>query len=421
MPEAELAQALDTALAARYERVREQTVALCEGLEPEDTVVQTMPDVSPTKWHLAHTTWFFEQFVLSAEPNYRPVHERWNYLFNSYYQSVGPMHERPKRGWLSRPTLAEILDYRAAVDERVVQALALGQAELPLDVVELGLNHEQQHQELILTDIKHVFSRNPLEPCYRQQDLKGVSQATQLRYCEGAAGMVAIGRSGHRFAFDNEGPRHRVWLEPHALASRPVTNAEFQEFVSDGGYREPTLWLSEGWDTVCREGWTRPMYWSPELDSEFTLHGRRALDPHAPVVHVSYFEADAFARWAGARLPTEFEWESAAQKQELETGRVPECHALHPHAQKAVGDGHMPALLYGQVWQWTVSPYVAYPRYRPTAGALGEYNGKFMCGQWVLRGGSCVTPDGHVRSSYRNFFYPADRWQFTGFRLARDL
>lgn len=422
MPESELARAPQTVLSARYERVRERTLALCEGLAPEDTVVQTMPDVSPTKWHLAHTSWFFEQFVLSADPEYRPVHERWQYLFNSYYQSVGPMHERPKRGWLSRPTLAEILDYRAEVDERVLQALATDRTDLPLDILELGLNHEQQHQELILTDIKHVFSRNPLEPGYRHQDLQGLSQSVPLSYCEGTAGIVEIGHSGSGFAFDNEGPRHRVWLEPHALANRPVTNAEFQEFVADGGYRQPTLWLSEGWDTVCREAWSQPMYWSPDLDSEFTLHGRRSLDPHAPVVHVSYFEADAYARWAGARLPTEFEWESAAQQQPTASVQPREQQRLHPQAEaRALTDAKTPELLYGQVWQWTASPYVAYPRYRPTAGALGEYNAKFMCGQWVLRGGSCVTPAGHVRSSYRNFFYPADRWQFTGFRLARDL
>jgi len=409
-----------TALSLRYQQVREQTVGLCKPLAPEDTVVQTMPEVSPSKWHLAHTTWFFEQFVLATEPGYRPVHAGWDYLFNSYYRSLGPMHERPKRGWLSRPTLDQILDYRATVDELMTRALSTRGHDLPLDVVELGLNHEQQHQELILTDIKHVFSMNPLEPVYRPEP-QVLGKPVPLRFLPGAEGLVEIGHAGAAFAFDNEGPRHRVWLEPHEIANRPVSNAEFAELVRDGGYREPTLWLSEGWDTVCRERWTQPMYWSPELDSEFTLAGRRALDPHAPATHLSFFEADAFARWTGARLPSEIEWEALATRYPSEQARYDEAGHLHPRGIEVVAAADTALQLYGEVWQWTGSPYVAYPGYRPSAGALGEYNGKFMCGQWVLRGGSCVTPSGHVRSSYRNFFYPADRWQFSGLRLARDL
>ena len=404
---------------ARYRHVRDATLALCAGLQPEDVVVQSMPDASPAKWHLAHTTWFFEQFLLGREPGYAPLHPQWSYLFNSYYQSVGPMHARTQRGLLSRPTLAEVLDYRARIDERMSALLARDQGDVELAAIfELGLNHEQQHQELLLTDIKHLFSLNPLQPAFRERAAASPGSASvPLRFLRGREGIVQIGHAGEGFAFDNESPRHRVLLHAHALANRAVTNAEYRAFIEDGGYRTPTLWLSEGWDVVRREDWSRPLYWSEDLQGEFTLAGMQPLDPPAPVCHVSFYEADAFARWAGARLPLESEWESAAQGLAIE-GNFGDGGALHP--LPAHGDADVFMQMFGDVWEWTCSPYVAYPGYRPAAGAIGEYNGKFMCGQWVLRGGSCATPDGHVRESYRNFFYPGARWQFSGIRLAKD-
>ncbi len=403
----------------RYRRVRGATVALCSRLRPEDTVAQSMTDASPAKWHLAHTTWFFEQFLLGRDPDYRPLHPQWHYLFNSYYQSVGPMHARPQRGLLTRPTLNEVLEYRQHIDERMSAQLDSGPVDDEfIDLVVLGLNHEQQHQELLLTDIKHLFSINPLEPAY-DPDLpidtgKGVAQG----WIAGAEGIAHIGHAGDGFAFDNETPRHRVLLQAHALARRPVTNAQLLEFIRDGGYRTPTLWMAEGWDLVCTQNWQRPIYWGEDLCTEFTLAGRRAMNPDAPVCHVSFFEADAFARWAGARLPTEAEWESAARGCEI-TGNFVASGRLHPRAPTTATDAS-PVQMYGDVWEWTSSPYVNYPGYRPLPGAIGEYNGKFMCGQWVLRGGSCATPQDHVRITYRNFFYPSARWQFAGIRLARD-
>jgi ergothioneine biosynthesis protein EgtB len=405
--------------AGRYRDVRHATLALCATLQPEDTVVQSMPDASPAKWHLAHTTWFFEQFLLARQPGYTPLHPQWNYLFNSYYQSIGPMHARAARGLLSRPTLAEVLDYRRRVDERMSAWIEHGgHDETFAALLELGLNHEQQHQELLLTDIKHLFSINPLQPAFRgrtgaTRDL----EAPTLRFLRGREGIVRIGHAGEGFAFDNECPRHRALLYAHALANRPVTNAEYRAFIEDGGYRTPTLWLADGWDTVQRERWSRPLYWNEDLQGEFTLAGTQEIDPHAPVCHVSFYEADAFARWAGARLPLESEWESAAQGLPVE-GRFVDHGALHP--RPATGDADSWVQMFGDVWEWTSSPYVAYPGFTPAAGAIGEYNGKFMCGQWVLRGGSCATPPGHVRASYRNFFQPAARWQFSGIRLARD-
>jgi ergothioneine biosynthesis protein EgtB len=405
--------------AGRYRDVRRATLALCATLQPEDTVVQSMPDASPAKWHLAHTTWFFEQFLLARQPGYTPLHPHWNYLFNSYYQSVGPMHARAARGMLSRPTLAEVLDYRARIDERMSAWIERdGHDETFAALLELGLNHEQQHQELLLTDIKHLFSVNPLQPAFRERAVAArVDRTVPLRFLRGREGIAQIGHAGESFAFDNEFPRHRVLLHAHALANRPVTNAEYRAFIEDGGYRTPTLWLSDGWDTVQREHWSRPLYWSEGLDREFTLAGMREIDPHSPVCHVSFYEADAFARWAGARLPLESEWESAAQGLPA-GGRFVDDGALHPGP--ASGDPGSWLQMFGDVWEWTSSPYVAYPGFRPAAGAIGEYNGKFMCGQWVLRGGSCATPPGHVRASYRNFFQPAARWQFSGIRLARD-
>ncbi|WP_063669952.1 ergothioneine biosynthesis protein EgtB [Dyella thiooxydans] len=408
----------DTSLRTRFDRIRQVTVALASPLSPEDMMVQSMPDASPGKWHLAHTTWFFEQFVLSRRPGYVPRHPGWMVLFNSYYQSVGPMHARPRRGLLSRPSLQEVLDYRCYVDEAVGEWLEAGDdPDLPA-LVELGLNHEQQHQELLLTDIKHALWCNPLRPAYRPDGWVARSSPSQpLRFLSGGEGVVEIGHGGTGFAFDNETPRHRALLQPHALANRLVTNAEYLAFVHDGGYLDPGLWLSDGWATVQAEGWQRPLYWQDDLASEFTLGGVQPLDPEAPVCHLSYFEADAFARWAEMRLPTEAEWEAAAAGLPVQ-GNLQEQARLHPQATMP-GEGLRQ--MFGDVWEWTASPYVSYPGFRPLPGSLGEYNGKFMNGQWVLRGGSCVTPCDHVRASYRNFFPPHARWQFAGIRLGKDL
>ncbi|MGQ0697018.1 MAG: ergothioneine biosynthesis protein EgtB [Panacagrimonas sp.] len=398
-----------------YGRVRAASVALVDGLAPEDTALQSMPDTSPGKWHLAHTTWFFEQFVLGRDAAYVPFNARWHYLFNSYYQSVGPMHARPQRGLLSRPTLAEVLDYRTEIDARIERLSHRDDAETA-QLLTLGLHHEQQHQELLLTDIKHLFSLNPLEPVFRHGTATKPTEHVPMRFVDGEEGIVEIGHSGENFAFDCETPRHRVLLQPHALANRPVNNDEFREFVRDGGYAKPSLWLSEGWNTVQQRQWQHPLYWSADLETEFTLAGRINIDPQAPVCHVSFFEADAFARWAGARLPTEPEWEHLAAQQPV-SGNFVESKVLHPRAPQSC-DGLLQ--LYGDVWEWTSSPYLSYPGFAPLAGALGEYNGKFMCGQFVLRGGSCATPADHVRATYRNFFTPADRWQFMGLRLGQD-
>jgi len=405
--------------AASYQRVRGATLALCTTLAPEDAVAQSMPDASPAKWHLAHTTWFFEEFLLAHfEPGYRRFHAGWDFLFNSYYQTVGPMHARPQRGLLTRPTLREVMDYRASVDDAMQDLLQRcgNDPEVQARAV-LGLNHEQQHQELLLTDILHLFSLNPLQPALRELSATPSSKPVPLHFIAGRQGIVEIGHPGGGFAYDNESPRHRELLHPHAIANRCVTNAEFREFIDDGGYRNPALWLSEGWDTVRNEGWLHPLYWDDDLETVFTLGGRQAIDPAAPICHVSFFEADAFARWAGARLPTEVEWEAMTDHVSVE-GNFVGSGMLRPWP--AHGDCTKPLQMFGDVWEWTSSPYVGYPGYRPAAGALGEYNGKFMCGQWVLRGGSCATPAGHVRASYRNFFYPAARWQFSGIRLARD-
>jgi TIGR03440 family protein len=402
---------------ARFRQVRQQTLALCRGLSAEDMLLQSMPDASPGKWHLAHSSWFFEQFVLGRDPAYRPRDPAWHYLFNSYYQSVGPMHARPQRGLLSRPSLDEVRGYRQYIDDAVSELLNRDDDPELAALVELGLQHEQQHQELLLTDIKHAFWCNPLQPAYRAALADTATAKTvPLRFVGGHEGVVEIGHRGEGFAFDNETPRHRSLLHPHALANRLVTNAEYLAFVREGGYREPGLWLSDGWATVQREGWRHPIYWQEDLASEFTLAGVRELDPHEPVCHLSYYEADAFARWAGARLPTEAEWESAAQHVAID-GNLQDVQRFHPRA--AGGDTAL-LQLYGDVWEWTASPYISYPGFRPLPGALGEYNGKFMCGQWVLRGGSCVTPRDHIRASYRNFFPPHARWQFAGLRLGQD-
>ena len=403
--------------AARFERVRRQTPALCASLTAEDMQLQSMPDASPAKWHLAHTTWFFETFVLAHDPAWKPRDPAWHYLFNSYYQSVGPMHVRAERGLLSRPSLDEVLDYRRRVDAAVLALLDRGDDPELASLVELGLQHEQQHQELLLTDIKHAFWCNPLRPALHPSIAAPTGEPTvPLQFLPGREGIVEIGHRGEGFAFDNETPRHRTLLQPHALANRLVTNAEYLAFVREGGYREPGLWLSDGWATVQCEGWQHPLYWQDDLASEFTLAGVRALDPAEPVCHLSYYEAEAFARWAGARLPTEAEWEAAAQGASID-GNLQENGRFQPLPAPA-GKGALQ--LFGDVWEWTASPYVGYPGYRPLPGSLGEYNGKFMCGQWALRGGSCVTPRDHLRASYRNFFPPHARWQFAGLRLGQD-
>jgi len=405
-------------LSDRYAAVRARSEALVAPLSAEDACVQSMPDASPAKWHLAHTTWFFEHFLLADRlPGYQVFHERFGYLFNSYYFTVGQMHLRPRRGLVTRPSLAEVHAYRAHVDAAMHRLLetAAGDTELEQLVV-LGLHHEQQHQELILTDVKHLLAQNPLLPAYAEAPARAATAPVALEWIAGQAGIVEIGHAGAGFAFDNETPRHRALLRDHALASRPVTNAEYRDFIAAGGYADTRLWLSDGWSTVIAEGWQRPLYWQEDLERAFTLHGVQPLDPHAPVAHLSYYEADAFARWAGARLPTEFEWETAAAREAVH-GNFADDGVLEPCAGTP---GAGLRQLYGDTWEWTASPYAPYPGFRPLAGSLGEYNGKFMCSQMVLRGGSCATPAGHVRPTYRNFFYPAQRWQFSGLRLARD-
>jgi ergothioneine biosynthesis protein EgtB len=402
----------------RYRAVRAHTLALCEPLSAEDMVVQSMPDASPAKWHLAHTTWFFETFLLATrEKRYAPFHPRYSYLFNSYYDAVGPRHARPSRGLLTRPPLAEIRAYRAQVDERVEALLTRRLDPEAEAIIDLGLAHEEQHQELLLTDLKHAWFANPLRPAYGPTLPLSTSAPPPVRFEPHDGGLFEVGHAGDGFAFDNEGPRHRVFLEPFALATRAVANAEYLAFMEDGGYERPELWLFEGFAAAREQRWEAPLYWEREGDgfTTFTLHGPRALDPNEPVVHVSFYEADAFARWAGARLPTEEEWEVAACGAKAE-GVFADRGRFHP--APARGEG-MTQLL-GDVWEWSRSAYAPYPRYRPASGALGEYNGKFMCNQLVLRGGSSVTPEGHVRTTYRNFFHPDARWQFTGLRLARD-
>ncbi|WP_225205600.1 ergothioneine biosynthesis protein EgtB [Novosphingobium huizhouense] len=401
------ADALQTGDAlARYRRVRDTTVALVADLSAEDCQVQSMPDVSPAKWHLAHTTWFFETFLLlPLLPRYRAFDPAYAVLFNSYYVGVGARHPRAERGLLTRPSLSEVLAYRVHVDAAIADLVAGTPAAGWAALLELGCQHEQQHQELILMDIKHVLSRNPLRPAYRAEG-EGGQAAGPAQWRAVPGGHYEIGHAGSdgsadrgrsAFCFDNEQPRHRVWLEPFALASRLVTAGEYRAFIADGGYARAELWLSDGWDQARREGWQAPLYWERDGDGEdwrcFTLGGLVPIDPQAPVLHVSYYEADAYARWAGARLPTEAEWEVAAQ-----TVALDQCCDT--------------------AWQWTGSAYLGYPGFVAPAGAVGEYNGKFMINQMVLRGGSLATPQGHARTTYRNFFPPAARWAFSGIRLA---
>ncbi len=397
---------------------------ICETLEPEDCVIQSMPDVSPIRWHLAHTTWFFETFVLkpAGHPSHHP---RFEVLFNSYYNSVGEQFPRHRRGLLSRPTFAEIVDYRSDVDERMNSLLSDSQScpdlEAMAGVLQVGLHHEQQHQELMLTDIKHVFSCNPIDPVYRPGKIES-STSPGPDWVSFESGVSEIGHQGDEFAFDNESPRHRVFGEPFQLASELVTNGQFADFVNDDGYRRPEFWLSLGWSQLNERDWSSPLYWRRKHESEFTLGGLMDLDPNLPVTHISYFEADAYARWAGARLPTEAEWEYALQEQPL-SGLASESffdRGLPVHPIPDPKDDSPLRSMFGCVWQWTSSSYAPYPGYSPPPGAIGEYNGKFMCNQYVLRGSSCATSRDHARRTYRNFF-PADaRWQFTGIRLARD-
>lgn len=426
-----------SALTDRYHTVRAFTEHLCETLETEDFVIQSMTDCSPIRWHLAHTTWFFETFVLGEfDRGYKPLNPQYAYLFNSYYIQAGERFDRPRRGLLSRPTVAEILVFRAHVDgamDRFFSTAPDVVLERARPVLEIGLNHEQQHQELMLTDVKHMLAQNPLNPVFREVDLP-VGKEQPLTWVRFGEGIREIGHGGDGFCYDNETPRHRVFLEPFELANRPVTNAEFAAFVDDGGYRNPLHWLSEGWSRVESEGWTRPLYWERHDSGwhSFTLSGLRPLDPHAPVCHLSFFEADAYARWAGARLPTEFEWEAAV----VERGGGTEGHFVddgfyHPVSspggsedQRAGGASMAePQLrqMLGDLWEWTSSSYGPYPGYTPPPGALGEYNGKFMCNQYVLRGGSCATSRSHIRDTYRNFFPAYARWQFSGVRLARTV
>jgi len=425
-----LRRALNTAgeresLLRRYRQVRQWTEILAAPLSAEDQTVQSMPDVSPTKWHRAHASWFFETFLLQPYGReYRAFAPAYAYLFNSYYEAVGPRHPRPERGLLSRPGVAEIARYRAHVDDALARLITETEdASWPAiaERIELGLQHEQQHQELILMDIKHVLSLNPLGPVYKPAPARPRMDATRLAWRAFEGGLRRIGHDGAGFAFDNEGPRHKVWLEPFRLASRLVTNGEYAAFIEDGGYRRVNLWLSDGWATVKQQGWEAPLYWRRDEEgwSIFTLAGRRALDRAEPVSHVSFYEADAFARWCGKRLPSEAEWEIAALEAAVPlVGDRVEADVFHP-TPAPPGAGLQQMI--GEVWQWTASPYVGYPGFCPPEGAIGEYNGKFMANQMVLRGGAAVTPVGHARMTYRNFFPAAARWVMSGVRLAEDV
>ena len=409
---------MSSPLARHFAAVRALTEALAAPLSDADATVQSMEDASPAKWHLAHTSWFFETFVLRDHVPGHVLHDaRFPFLFNSYYEAEGARHARPRRGMITRPTLAEVLSYRAAVTDAVIAALpTLGDDARAL--VELGCHHEQQHQELFITDILHLFAQNPLEPALWPAARKvPVAMPGPIGWIDHEGGMIEIGHGGAGFAFDAEGPRHTALIQPHAIADRTVTNGEWAEFIADGGYADPRFWLADGWAWVQAERIDAPLYWERRDGgwTRFGLDGRRAIDPAAPVTHVSFYEADAYASWAGARLPTEFEWEAHATKHDCESGnQLDRAGAVEP--RPAGGDGGW----FGDVWEWTGSAFRPYPGFRAAQGAVGEYNGKFMSGQFVLRGGSCATPRGHVRAAYRNFFYPHQRWQFTGVRLAKD-
>ena len=423
-------EARDTGCATvcrQFEAIRRESEALASRLTPEDQSIQSMPDVSPTKWHLAHTTWFFETFILSRfDSAYRVFDPAFHYLFNSYYEAEGPRHPRPQRGLLSRPSCADVAAYRDHVDAGMARLIDGAAEETWREIaplIELGCHHEQQHQELILMDIKHVFSMNPLLPAYQPPRRRAAGVASSLDWVEFTGGLIQIGHAGADFAFDNETPRHRVWLEPFRLATRPVSCGEFAAFIEAGGYREPDHWLSDGWATVRQQGWEAPLYWrsTDEGWRVFTLSGEKRLDPAEPVVHLSFYEADAYAKWAGKRLPTETEWETAATGLPL-TGNLADSRRYHPTVDgSGTSDAARLRQMIGDVWEWTATPYTPYPHFRPVSGAIGEYNGKFMSNQMVLRGGAAVTPANHIRATYRNFFPPSARWAFSGLRLAEDI
>ena len=408
-------------LTDRYCQVRDASLALCQTLEPDDFVIQSMPSVSPAKWHLAHTTWFFEQFVLIAtDSNYKVFDEQYHYLFNSYYLTKGQMHPRAERGLLSRPTVAQIKAYRKYVDQHMHALLDTGINSQLHRLIELGTHHEQQHQELMLTDIKHVFSINPIQPALVHTESQVLSKPPPaLHFLTMTGGVKETGTDGDSFHFDNETPRHQVFVNDYGIANRLITNREFREFIDDGGYKESSWWLSDGWVWTQANEINRPLYWSTNFDTEFTLSGQQPINPDAPVCHVSFYEADAYARWAGHRLPTEAEWEIIAEHTPIK-GNFVDNGLLHPQPLPEQTD-NKPKQMFGDVWEWTASPYSPYPGFQPLAGSVGEYNGKFMCNQIICRGGSCVTPIDHIRAGYRNFFYPYERWQFFGIRLAHDI
>ena len=404
----------NVSLAQRFTEIRNTSMRITEGLSAEDQMLQSMPDASPSKWHLAHTTWFFETFILQPSKGYQAFDPRFRILFNSYYKQLGAHPIRGTRGLMSRPSLSQVQAYREHVDHALLAYLEHADGEV-LELIELGLNHEQQHQELLLTDIKHALWSSPLRPEF-SAEMAVSSAPSAMDWTEVEGGIHLIGHQGNGFAFDNECPQHEVLLRPFQIASRDVTNAEYLEFIEDGGYRRPELWLSEGWDAVNAQGWMAPLYWEQHDGEWWQLPHRemKRVNPAEPVCHISYFEADAYARWKGARLPSEQEWEIAALRMPS-NGTFLEDFIFHPQPAKGEGIQQM----FGDVWQWTSSPYIAYPGFRPAAGLVGEYNGKFMCNQWVLRGGSCATPRSHIRATYRNFFPAHARWQFSGLRLAR--
>jgi ergothioneine biosynthesis protein EgtB len=414
-------------LLARFHEVRNLTTRLCDGLAAEDCVVQSMPEVSPTKWHLAHTTWFFETFILKKwMQGYCPEIPEYAYLFNSYYNAAGDMHRRDLRGLISRPTVEETRKYRSSIDSHM-DTLVSDSDEKVLAKLEplitLGIHHEQQHQELLLTDIKHVLAQNPLHPIYRPRRIDPhTNPIAPVKFNDFAEAIVEIGHDGSGFSYDNEGPRHRALVPAFSLGNRLITNGEYLQFINDNGYTRPEFWLSLGWTTVNEQHWEAPLYWTKHEGAwwNFTLSGFRPIDESEPVTHVSYLEADAFANWSGARLPTEFEWERAVANLPID-GNFVEAERFHPQILSLPPQDRQFAQIFGDVWEWTRSAYSPYPGYRAEPGALGEYNGKFMCNQYVLRGGSCATSRIHIRKTYRNFFQPDKRWQFTGIRLARDL
>ncbi len=410
-------------LLERYKAVRNFFNILCEPLETEDYVIQSMPDVSPTRWHLAHTSWFFEAFVLQkAIKNYKSLHPQYNFLFNSYYVQIGERFTRANRGFLSRPTVKQVYDYREYVDKNIIDFISNCNEDKLAEygpIVEIGINHEQQHQELMLTDIKHVFSMNPLNPVYYDGYPPVVDHIPEMSFKKFAEGIYEIGHPGNDFGYDNEFPRHKIYLKSFALADRLVTNREYIDFIDDGGYKKTELWLSDGFSKAEQNNWQAPLYWEKK-DGEwwnFKLNGFHKVDFNEPVCHISFYEADAFARWSGYRLPTEAEWEKAAENIPV-SGNFVEDGYFHP---VPLSGSELLNQMYGDVWEWTMSPYVPYPGYKTLPGALGEYNGKFMSNQMILRGGSCATSSSHIRRYYRNFFYPESRWQFMGLRLAKDI